>query len=98
MLLAEDPVVCEFMNSVPRSCSVDTCEFTGTYPELENHASLVHPSVRPSDVDPVRQQNWTRLELERDLQDRDAGGRGHLPSLVTLRHMILQYGFVRDRW
>ncbi|KAH7866888.1 hypothetical protein Vadar_026360 [Vaccinium darrowii] len=85
---AVDPVVCEFMNSVPRSCSVETCEFTGTYQELENHASLVHPSVRPSDVDPVRQQNWTRLEHERDLLDRDAAGSSTLAVRSPYDHSI----------
>ncbi|KAH7858364.1 hypothetical protein Vadar_023014 [Vaccinium darrowii] len=76
--IAVEPPVREFMNSVPRGCSVETCEFTGTYRELANHASLVHPLVRPSDVDPVRQWNWTRLELERDLQDRDVAGSSML--------------------
>ncbi|KAF7129999.1 hypothetical protein RHSIM_Rhsim10G0196900 [Rhododendron simsii] len=51
-----------FMNSVPRSCSVETCEFIGNYLELENHASLEHPSVRPSVVDPVLMQDWRRLQ------------------------------------
>ncbi|KAH7850175.1 hypothetical protein Vadar_028833 [Vaccinium darrowii] len=37
-----------FMNSIPRRCPVETCEFTGNYAELENHASLEHPSVKPS--------------------------------------------------
>lgn len=61
----------QFMNSIPRSCSVETCEFIGNYLELEKHAKHEHPSVRPSVVDPVRMQNWRRLEYERDLEDRD---------------------------
>ncbi|KAF7129685.1 hypothetical protein RHSIM_Rhsim10G0196700 [Rhododendron simsii] len=61
----------EFMNSIPRSCSVETCEFMGNYPELENHAKHEHPSVRPSVVDPVRVQDWRRLQHERDLEDRN---------------------------
>ncbi|KAI8536809.1 hypothetical protein RHMOL_Rhmol10G0285900 [Rhododendron molle] len=60
-----------FMNSIPRSCSVETCEFIGNYLELENHASLEHPSVRPSVLDLVRIQNWRRLQRERDLADRN---------------------------
>ncbi|KAF7129729.1 hypothetical protein RHSIM_Rhsim10G0198100 [Rhododendron simsii] len=32
-----------FMNSRPRRCAVETCEFTGTYLELENHSILEHP-------------------------------------------------------
>ncbi|KAG5530050.1 hypothetical protein RHGRI_030420 [Rhododendron griersonianum] len=35
-----------FMNSRPTRCSVETCEFTGTYLELVNHSILEHPLVR----------------------------------------------------
>ncbi|GFY96989.1 hypothetical protein Acr_11g0012950 [Actinidia rufa] len=48
-----------FMNSKPRSCSHEACEFSGTYSSLEKHARLVHPLVQPSKADPIRQQNWT---------------------------------------
>ncbi|KAJ1426103.1 hypothetical protein SESBI_10488 [Sesbania bispinosa] len=58
-----------YMNSKPRSCSSETCEFQGTYPELRKHARSEHPSVRPSEVDPSRQCDWLRMEQERDLQD-----------------------------
>ncbi|XP_014523425.1 uncharacterized protein LOC106779751 [Vigna radiata var. radiata] len=58
-----------YMNSKPRSCSSETCEFQGTYPELRKHARSEHPSVRPSDVDPSRQCDWLRMEQERSLED-----------------------------
>ncbi|TKY60019.1 lysosomal alpha-mannosidase [Spatholobus suberectus] len=58
-----------YMNSKPRSCSSETCEFQGTYPELRKHARSEHPSVRPSEVDPLRQCDWLRMEQERDLED-----------------------------
>ena len=58
-----------FMNSKPRSCSHETCEFSGTYSSLEKHARLVHPLVQPWKADPIRQQNWTELEQERQTQD-----------------------------
>ncbi|GFZ04099.1 hypothetical protein Acr_16g0007230 [Actinidia rufa] len=58
-----------FMNAKPRSCSHETCEFSGSYSALENHARLVHPLVRPSKAEPIRQQNWTELERERQTQD-----------------------------
>ncbi|KAL1328710.1 hypothetical protein HN51_038514 [Arachis hypogaea] len=57
------------MNSKPRSCASETCEFQGTYAELRKHARSEHPSVRPSEVDPSRQSDWTRMERERDLED-----------------------------
>ncbi|KAL7162356.1 hypothetical protein ACSBR2_042773 [Camellia fascicularis] len=58
-----------FMNSKPRSCSLETCDFSGTYSELRKHARLEHPFVRPSEADPRRQSDWMSLEHERDLQD-----------------------------
>ncbi|WCJ26930.1 hypothetical protein M5689_008711 [Euphorbia peplus] len=54
----------EFMNSKTRSCSTETCEFFGNYIELRKHARSEHPTIRPSAVDPERQENWTRLERE----------------------------------
>lgn len=59
----------KFMNSKERSCSSETCDFTGTYSELRKHARSEHPTARPSEVDPMRQSDWTRLERERDLED-----------------------------
>ena len=58
-----------FMNAKSRSCSSETCNFTGAYKDLRKHARLEHPSVRPSDADPERQRNWRRLERQRDLGD-----------------------------
>ncbi|XP_027345881.1 uncharacterized protein LOC113857843 [Abrus precatorius] len=58
-----------YMNCKVRSCSSETCEFQGTYPELRKHARSEHPSVRPSEVDPLRQCDWLRMEQERDLED-----------------------------
>ncbi|KAL2333281.1 hypothetical protein Fmac_014494 [Flemingia macrophylla] len=58
-----------FMNEKSRSCSCETCNFSGTYPDLRKHARLEHPLERPSAVDPERQRNWRRLERQRDLGD-----------------------------
>ncbi|XWS11838.1 hypothetical protein CRYUN_Cryun37aG0035500 [Craigia yunnanensis] len=59
----------EFMNSKARSCSSETCDFSGTYSELRKHARSDHPLVQPTEVDPERQRDWTRLEHERDYED-----------------------------
>ncbi|KAJ0230604.1 hypothetical protein HA466_0307070 [Hirschfeldia incana] len=58
-----------FMNAKHRSCSSETCEFSGTYSDLRKHARLQHPGVRPSEADPERQRSWRRLERQRDLGD-----------------------------
>ncbi|XP_065878194.1 uncharacterized protein [Euphorbia lathyris] len=59
----------QFMNSKTRSCSTETCKFVGNYMELRKHARADHPTIRPSVVDPERQQNWTMLENEIDLSN-----------------------------
>lgn len=58
-----------FMNAKSRSCSCETCNFSGTYTDLRKHARLEHPQVRPSEADPERARNWRRLERQRDLGD-----------------------------
>uniref|UniRef100_A0A1J3FV46 Uncharacterized protein n=1 Tax=Noccaea caerulescens TaxID=107243 RepID=A0A1J3FV46_NOCCA len=66
--VVEEPARC-FMNAKHRSCSSETCEFSGTYSDLRKHARLQHPGVRPSEADPERQRSWRRLERQRDLGD-----------------------------
>ncbi|CAI8618629.1 unnamed protein product [Vicia faba] len=58
-----------YMNYIRRTCSSETCEFQGTYPELRKHARMEHPSVRPSEVDISRQCDWLRMEQQRDFDD-----------------------------
>ncbi|PON42755.1 hypothetical protein PanWU01x14_279320 [Parasponia andersonii] len=58
-----------FMNAKSRSCSCETCTFSGNYTDLRKHARLEHPQVRPSEADPERERNWRRLERQRDLGD-----------------------------
>ncbi|KAM7267920.1 hypothetical protein ACFE04_010086 [Oxalis oulophora] len=58
-----------FMDAKPRSCSCETCTFTGTYKDLRTHARVDHPTVRPSVADPERERNWRRMERERDFED-----------------------------
>ncbi|WMV57676.1 hypothetical protein MTR67_051061 [Solanum verrucosum] len=61
-----------FMNSNTRSCALEACNFSGNYAELRNHARQEHPLERPSEVDPMRQSNWTRLGLQREFEDANA--------------------------
>ncbi|KAJ0919074.1 hypothetical protein HanRHA438_Chr05g0225401 [Helianthus annuus] len=58
-----------FMDSKTRNCSVGTCDFVGNYYQLTEHASCVHPGVRPTDVDPERELEWRRLEEDMVQQD-----------------------------
>lgn len=58
-----------YMNAKIRSCSMESCAFSGIYGELRKHARKEHPSARPSEADPERQQDWRRMERQRDLGD-----------------------------
>ncbi|KAI3803445.1 hypothetical protein L1987_31596 [Smallanthus sonchifolius] len=59
----------QFMNSKTRSCSMGTCDFSGNYSQLREHARRQHPFARPTDVDPERELEWTKLEQEIEQQD-----------------------------
>ncbi|CAA7409909.1 unnamed protein product [Spirodela intermedia] len=58
-----------FMNAKVRDCSLESCKFSGTYRELRKHARMEHSAMRPSDTDPERQRDWTRMERQRDIGD-----------------------------
>ncbi|XP_021994144.1 uncharacterized protein LOC110890804 isoform X1 [Helianthus annuus] len=59
----------KFMDSKTRNCTVGTCDFVGNYYQLTEHASCVHPGVRPTDVDLERELEWRRLEEDMVQQD-----------------------------
>ncbi|CAK9227104.1 unnamed protein product [Sphagnum troendelagicum] len=59
----------QHLNRKIRNCAQEACGFSGPYEELRKHARGIHPSARPSDVDPARQKDWLRLERQRDLGD-----------------------------
>eukprot|EP00246_Nothoceros_aenigmaticus_P014344 TRINITY_DN538_c0_g1_i1.p1 TRINITY_DN538_c0_g1~~TRINITY_DN538_c0_g1_i1.p1 ORF type:complete len:452 (+),score=32.21 TRINITY_DN538_c0_g1_i1:725-2080(+) len=70
----------QHLNHKKRSCSQESCSFSGTYDELRKHARGVHPLARPSDVDPARQRDWRRLERQRDLADVLSTFRSAMPG------------------
>lgn len=59
----------EHLNYKARNCAQESCSFSGNYEELRVHARREHPLARPSEVDPVRQRDWRRMERRRDLGD-----------------------------
>ncbi|PKU85933.1 uncharacterized protein LOC110096008 [Dendrobium catenatum] len=59
----------KYLNTKVRNCSTETCGFSGAYGELRKHARTEHPFVRPSEADSERQQDWRRMELQRDIGD-----------------------------
>ncbi|KAG9447655.1 hypothetical protein H6P81_013783 [Aristolochia fimbriata] len=59
----------QYLDLKQRSCSRESCSFSGNYRELRRHARRVHPTTRPADVDPSRQRAWRHLEHQREYGD-----------------------------
>ncbi|ONK63805.1 uncharacterized protein A4U43_C07F19130 [Asparagus officinalis] len=72
----------QYLDTRPRSCSRESCSFSGNYGELRRHARSVHPSTRPTDVDPSRQRAWHHLEHEREYGDILSAIRSAMPGSV----------------
>ncbi|KAJ7535154.1 hypothetical protein O6H91_12G021100 [Diphasiastrum complanatum] len=77
------------LNCKIRNCAQETCVFSGTYGELRKHARLVHPLARPSDVDPVRQRDWRRLERQRDIGDVLSTIRSAMPGATVFGDYVI---------
>lgn len=71
------------LNMKARSCAWEACSFTGCYEELRAHARHVHPTVRPTEIDPVRQRDWRLLERQRDLGDLLSTIRSAMPGATV---------------
>jgi hypothetical protein len=58
-----------YLNGKRRTCMQDGCSFMGTYKELRKHVKSEHPLAKPREVDPILEQKWRSLEIERERQD-----------------------------
>lgn len=79
----------KYLNSKPRSCSYESCTFSGTYRDLRKHARSVHPTVRPADVDPARQRAWRDSELSREFEDMLSTIRSAMPNAIVLGDYVI---------
>nr|XP_043611135.1 uncharacterized protein LOC122582768 [Erigeron canadensis]XP_043611136.1 uncharacterized protein LOC122582768 [Erigeron canadensis]XP_043611137.1 uncharacterized protein LOC122582768 [Erigeron canadensis] len=73
----------QYLNLKFRSCSRESCSFSGNYRELRQHARRVHPTTRPTDVDPTRERAWRILEHEREHGDIVSAIRSAMPGAVV---------------
>ncbi|KAJ6843109.1 uncharacterized protein M6B38_300240 [Iris pallida] len=89
----------QYLDLKPRSCSRETCSFFGNYRELRRHARRIHPTTRPSDVDPTRQRAWHRLEHQREYGDILSAVRSAMPGAIVLGDYVIDSGdaLARDR-
>nr|GEV29840.1 hypothetical protein [Tanacetum cinerariifolium] len=76
----------QYLNLKHRSCSQESCTFSGTYRELRRHARRAHPTARPSDVDPTRERAWRRLEHQREYGDIVSAIRSAMPDQMKINH------------
>ncbi|GAB4841311.1 hypothetical protein Ancab_022037 [Ancistrocladus abbreviatus] len=81
-----------YLNQKHRSCSMETCSFVGNYRELRRHARSVHPTARPSEVDPSRQGAWRRLEHQREYDDIVTAVRSAMPGAIVLGDYVIENG------
>ncbi|GAB2268769.1 hypothetical protein Dimus_003714 [Dionaea muscipula] len=79
----------EFLNSKKRSCMQENCSFVGNYKELRKHVRTEHPAVRPREVDPVMEQQWRRMENERDHADNMSIIRSSIPGAVVFGDFVI---------
>ncbi|XP_062078960.1 uncharacterized protein LOC133783356 [Humulus lupulus] len=82
----------KYLNSKRRSCSRETCSFSGNYQELRRHARRIHPATRPSDIDPSRERAWRRLEHQRELGDVVSAIRSAMPGAVVVGDYVIENG------
>ncbi|KAI5071858.1 hypothetical protein GOP47_0014109 [Adiantum capillus-veneris] len=80
----------KFLNGKSRSCSQETCTFSGNYEELRAHARCEHPTARPSEVDPARQRDWRRMERQRDMGDVLSSIRSAMPGAAVFGDYVIE--------
>ncbi|TXG63950.1 hypothetical protein EZV62_010944 [Acer yangbiense] len=82
----------KYLNLKKRTCSRESCSFVGNYQELRRHARRVHPTNRPSDIDPSREQAWRRLEHQREYGDIVSAIRSSMPGAVVVGDYVIENG------
>lgn len=82
----------KYLNSKRRGCSRESCSFSGNYQELRRHARRIHPTTRPSDIDPSRERAWRRLEHQRELGDVVSAIRSAMPGAVVVGDYVIENG------
>ncbi|KAF9599907.1 hypothetical protein IFM89_001853 [Coptis chinensis] len=88
----------KYLDAKKRSCTQDCCSFTGTYKELRKHVKQEHPSARPREVDPILEEEWRRLEHEREYDDVLSTIHATTPGARVFGDYVIEdhYGFDSD--
>ncbi|XVF72217.1 hypothetical protein PTKIN_Ptkin12aG0102300 [Pterospermum kingtungense] len=81
-----------YLNLKKRTCSRESCSYTGNYQELRRHARRIHPTTRPSDIDPSRERAWRRLEHQREYGDIVSAIRSAMPGALVVGDYVIENG------
>lgn len=82
----------QYLDLKQRICSRESCSFSGNYRELRRHARRIHPTTRPTDVDPSRQRAWRHLEHQREYGDIVSAIRSAMPGAIVLGDYVIDNG------
>lgn len=82
----------QYLNTKQRSCSQESCSFSGNYQDLRRHARRIHPTIRPADIDPSRERAWRLLERQREYDDLVSAVRSAMPGAVVLGDYVIENG------
>ncbi|KAJ0966581.1 hypothetical protein J5N97_023498 [Dioscorea zingiberensis] len=82
----------QYLDLKTRSCSRESCTFSGNYRELRRHARRDHPTTRPAEVDPSRQRAWRRMEHQREYGDIISAIRSAMPGAIVFGDYVLDGG------
>ncbi|XP_010241148.1 PREDICTED: uncharacterized protein LOC104585843 [Nelumbo nucifera] len=82
----------QYLDLKQRSCSREACSFVGNYRELRRHARRVHPTTRPSVIDPSRQRAWRHLEHQREYGDIVSAIRSAIPGAIVVGDYVIENG------
>ncbi|KMZ73019.1 hypothetical protein ZOSMA_155G00170 [Zostera marina] len=80
----------KYLNGKERSCMQDNCSFTGTYKELRKHVKAEHSLMKPRQIDPILQQNWTRMENENSREDTMSIIRSEMPGSMVFGDYVIE--------
>lgn len=80
----------KYLNGKERSCMQDNCSFTGTYKKLRKHVKAEHSSMKPRQIDPILEQNWTRIENESSREDTMSIIRSAMPDSMVFGDYVIE--------
>ncbi|MQM06563.1 hypothetical protein Taro_039383 [Colocasia esculenta] len=87
-----DGEVRQYLDQKPRSCSRESCTFSGNYTDLRRHARRSHPTTRPADVNPSKRQAWRRLEREQEIGDVISAVQSTSPGAIVIGDYAIDSG------